>query len=349
MPPELPATQGKLVAWVEKTCRAGPVERYELRHEVVGRGESRVGSVDVQGQEARSPAELAAELLELAQEDAEGFSGPVQIYWCYCFRPGATRFDVRKPFRVYAERDGEERLDAAVGGSLLSTPEGITEAALEFAATFARIAVDASLALKRENTKDSQRMQARVEHLEDQRDEVSKAMSELARAHSEIQVNVLRAKREDRQHEWAFHQLNLVAPVVMAKLLPGVSGAAGQGPKDPDALEQFFLGLSTMQKRQLLRVFSAPEQVMVLQHLLESIEAGKPPAFADEILRRLSTMVSMDQIERANELLREDQRELFAKVILPYFAERDAELARSLSEERKQTNGAAGARKESAS
>jgi hypothetical protein len=303
-----------LLAWVRRTMLKGSIARYEVKHLISGTGSSHVGTAEMST--GPSPEEVTREIQSYLYDDAEGLGGP-QLYAVLCFRTGETRYFARRHVKLFSGND-EDSLDYQ-GVSEPSNPAGLLAQTQRHNEVLMRISVDAVTALRNFNTKDLDRYMQRTQRLEDQRDEVSQKLHQLAMAENDHSLKVIQAKREDRQHELMHGVIELAMPALLAKALPGGVGAP---PRGGDLLQNFVLGISPLQMQKIIPHLN-PAQLMGIQSLQEAYSKGKAPSFGDVIVQRFLDSLEPGQTEALDQILRPDQIEELVKITAMYWQERE--------------------------
>jgi hypothetical protein len=302
-----------LLEFVHRMSVRGVVARYEVRHIVIGSGENRVGSVDVEpGQE---PEEIAENVQHMMHDDADSFGGE-QLYTVLCYRAGEPKYFMRRQVRLWGQ--GSEDRDGIIATSEPPNAQGLLAQTQRHVEVVMRIGVEAMLGLRKENTREIERSQRRVEHLEDQRDAVAKMMSELQAGKTKQEIELVRAQREDRQHELTYKMLDLAVPAMMGKLLPQGAGAP---PRDSDKLREFLLGISPLQMQKIVQWLN-PAQVMALDGLITAYKKGQAPSFGDTIVERFLDSLQGEQVAALERELREDQVNMLAEISKSYWEAR---------------------------
>lgn len=315
---ELKATQAPpaLLSFLRRVMATHPVERFEVRHCLATGGTAIIG--EVRHEATLDDPELSLETLGcdltlMIENDCEALPG-MQLYVVSAYKPGMTRPCMRQNLRF---RGGDEEEDM-FGPTEAANLPGLLAQSQRHSEVLMRIGVDAMMALKRENTRELERLTRRAEHLEDQRDNIFTTMAELANAKTEREIKLVQAKREDRQHELMFSTLNMMVPALAAKLLPG---GVGNAPRGGDLLRDFILDISPLQMQKIMQILN-PAQIASVQALHAAYQKGEVPSFGDEIVARFLDSLGPSQAEAFDKILRPDQTEKLQEIAKQYFEAR---------------------------
>lgn len=311
----VPGPTADLADFVQRQCTTGPVSHFELRHVQSAGAESKVGTVRVEA--GQSPDSLARAIDAILRSDAAGWGGR-QVYVVMSFRPGERQLDMRKLVAIEATHEAD-----APGVTDGPTERGVLAASMRHAEVANRLFLDAAVELKRKNERELERAVRRIEQLEAREDENNRMWVEMIREREQSQLDLLRAKREDRRDELVAKMVTdavgLMGPAFLAKMLPAGT-YTGPPPRAMTHLQAFVLGLSTLQKKQIMRLL-APHQIAALEPIIAAIESDKPVAFGDHTMKAFAESLSMPQFDAIREVLRPEQVEQLERALLPYVAE----------------------------
>lgn len=316
----------EILAFVRRMTLAGSVERYDVKHAIAGSGTQHVGTVPAEF--GASDDDIARRVQDVLYEDAEGLTGP-QVYTILCFQIGKTAYFMRRHVKLFSPGTEGEYYE----GPVMSEPsnvQGLLAQSQRHVEVLMRLGVDALMGLRRENTRDHERALRRVEHLEDQRDVVAQRMHEVSMAQNEQDLRILKAKREDRQDALIGDMINLMAPAMIGKLLPG--GSVGAPPRNEDLLRDFILDISPKQMQQILPHLN-PAQVAAMNSLIEAFKAGKTPSFGDVTTERFLESLQPSQTEALDAILRPEQIEQLQKIAASYWEAREKQKGAASSSE----------------
>jgi hypothetical protein len=222
-------------------------------------------------------AALAEEIRAKMNNEGRQLRGPT-LFALFSFRAGCSDIHVD---RMLQRIDG-----SAGGGSALfgeteaSDARGIVSMMMRHTEASARIALGQTLEIVEHYKSISKERGERVAALEEKQTDNFKLFEQLLSLQHERDLDALREKRRDKQHEFLREKISLIAPVILSKIV-SAGMAQGQGTlMGEELLRQFLKSLSADQAQAIVAALG-PDQVVTMVELYERYrerEEGGPRA-----------------------------------------------------------------------
>jgi hypothetical protein len=240
-----------LAHWLERQVADGAT-RLVLRQKSEEGGEQLVR--DFSTGEAASPAILAEGIYRRANEDGRHFRGR-SLYGVFSYRD-----------RDYLDRfffvvQGDE--DHSSFGSRDANLTGVTSQLMRHNEANARLAIGQTLDVIGHYKALLAAREKRIEELEAKYFKVTELYERLTSMQHERDLEVMRIQQQDKRQDFLKEKLDMLAPVIVAKMVPGASkgGALGE-----ELIRQFLKSLSPKQMEAIVGSLS-PEQAAVINEV----------------------------------------------------------------------------------
>jgi hypothetical protein len=307
-------------AWIARLLGEGPIAYIDVSRVLPSGEEERAGSLSGSGGQDASGAigagDYAANLARLMQDEADNFGGP-QHFMCYAFRdPNDTRFSLfagkyqrRARFTFQGHGTPEPPTRDQVNEKIEQVFLGVS---LHHTQKMSEITIAALSRMRDVDDREKNRQARRIEFLEEREDRRQKILIEMQEQGRQKEIELLKAKREDRMHEGVYKMLSMAAPAMMSKILPaGSTGPALQGSK----LQEFFEELSPGQIKKIIATAGFNEgQLLAFQALHEQFSKGETPALGTPLVKELISQLTSEQTLAIEAVLRPEQVKLLGEI-----------------------------------
>jgi hypothetical protein len=207
---------------------------------------------------------LAEEINGRICEEARVLRGPT-VYLLFGFKPGSYDYFDRKIIRM--EGIGASP-DTLLGETEQPDPRGIVSQMMRHNEASVRISLGQTLAIVEHYKGILGERDARIAALEEKLAQIGELQHELVSMQHEHNLDMVREKRVERKHAFVRDKLDMLAPVLMSKVL-GTGTPKGQGSIFGEELLRQFL--KSLQPKQYAAITNAlnPEQVVTLHTIYE--------------------------------------------------------------------------------
>jgi hypothetical protein len=239
---------GHLAQWVERQIADGAT-RLILRQKSEA-GEQLVREFPTLGE---SPNPLADAVYRKAEDDGRHFRGR-SVYGVFAFR------DRDYVDRLFFTIDGDE--DQAYFGQREANLSGVTTQLMRHNEANARLAIGQTLDVISHYKALLAAREKRIEELESKYWKVVELYERLTSMQHERELEVKRLEQADKRQEFLREKLDMLAPVLMSKIVPGANkGALGE-----ELIRQLLKSLSPEQMQTIVGALS-PEQAAVINEV----------------------------------------------------------------------------------
>ena len=241
---------GGLAQWVERQLADGAT-RFVLRQKSDDGGDQLVREFAATEGSANAVADL---LFKRAHDDGRHFRGR-SLYGCFSYRE--REYLDRYFFAV--EGDQEQ-----VGfGQREANLSGVTAQLMRHNEASARLAIGQTLDVISHYKALLTAREKRIEELETKYWKVAELYERLTSMQHERELEVMRIQQSDKRQDFLREKLDMLAPVIMSKIVPGASkgGALGE-----ELVRQFLKSLSPQQMQAIVGALS-PEQAAVINEV----------------------------------------------------------------------------------
>jgi hypothetical protein len=246
------AELGELAKWVDEQIANGAT-RLVLRHKNEdGGGDQLVREFPVL--DAGGPARIADLIRSRAHEEGRHFRGK-SLYGVFAYR----------------DRDYIDRFFFSVEGEMEGSPFGLRDATLSGVTSQlmrhneanARLAIGQTLDVIGHYKALLAAREKRIEELEEKYFKVVELYERLTSMQHERDLETLRIQQQDKRNDFLREKLDMLAPVLMSKIVPGASkgGALGE-----ELIRQFLKSLTPAQMQSIVGALS-PEQAAVINEV----------------------------------------------------------------------------------
>ena len=240
-----------LAQWLERQL-ADSATRLVLRQKSEEGGEQLVRDFPAGG--APSPAALAEAIYRRAHEDGRHFRGR-SLYGVFSYRD-----------RDYLDRfffvvQGDE--DHSSFGSRDANLTGVTSQLMRHNEANARLAIGQTLDVIGHYKALLAAREKRIEELEAKYFKVTELYERLTSMQHERDLEVMRIQQQDKRQDFLKEKLDMLAPVIVAKMVPGASKGSALG---EELIRQFLKSLSPKQMESIVGSLS-PEQAAVINEV----------------------------------------------------------------------------------
>ena len=242
----------ELADWLERQLTEGAT-RLALRHKSEdGGGEALVREFSMN--EGGTVPGLADLVYRRAQDDGRHFRGR-SIYGIFAFRENEY-LD-----RFFMAVEGAE--DPAYFGLRDASLSGVTQQLMRHNEANARLAIGQTLDVISHYRNLLAAREKRIEELEAKYWKVADLYEQLTSMQHQRELEVMRMQQADKRQEFLKDKLDMLAPVLMSKVMPGASrsGALGE-----ELVRQFLKSLSPKQMEAIVGALS-PEQAAVINEV----------------------------------------------------------------------------------
>ena len=240
-----------LAQWLEKQLEDG-VSCIVLRQKSDEGSETLVREFGVE--EAPGATALANLIHARAAEDGRHFRGR-SLYGAFAFRDG------KYADRFFFVIEGEE--DHAHFGARDANLSGVTTQLMRHNEANARLAIGQTLDVISHYRSLLAAREKRIEELETKYWKVAELYERLTSMQHERELEVLRMKQSDKRQDFLRDKLDMLAPVLVSKVMPG---AAKGGALGEELIRQFLKSLSPKQMESIVGALS-PEQAAVINEV----------------------------------------------------------------------------------
>ncbi|MGH7280622.1 MAG: hypothetical protein ACRELY_03795 [Polyangiaceae bacterium] len=238
--------------WLERQLADGAT-RLALRHKSEdGGGEALVREFSMN--DAGTMPALAELVYRRAQDDGRHFRGR-SIYGIFSFR------DHEYIDRFFLAVEGAE--DPAYFGSRDASLSGVTQQLMRHNEANARLAIGQTLDVISHYKNILAAREKRIEELETKYWKVAELYEHLTSMQHERDLEIMRMQQADRRQDFLKEKLDMLAPVLMSKVIPG---AAKGGALGEELVRQFLKSLSAKQMEAIVGALS-PEQAAVINEV----------------------------------------------------------------------------------
>ncbi|HEX7664376.1 MAG TPA: hypothetical protein VF407_07700 [Polyangiaceae bacterium] len=241
----------ELAEWLERQLSGG-VTRLALRHKSEDGGETLVREFSMN--DGGSIPGLADMVSRRAHDDGRHFRGR-SLYGVFAFN------DHEYVDRFFIAVEGAE--DMAYFGSREANLSGVTQQLMRHNEANARLAIGQTLDVINHYRSLLQQREKRIEELEAKYWKVGELYEHLTSMQHERQLDVMRMQQADKRQEFLKEKLDMLAPVLMSKVMPGASKGAALG---EELVRQFLKSLTPEQMGAILGALS-PEQAAVINEV----------------------------------------------------------------------------------
>lgn len=243
---------GELAKWVDEQITLGAT-RLVLRHKSEEGGPDQLVR-DFPILDAGGPARLADIIRSRAHEEGRHFRGK-SLYGVFAYRE--RDYLDRYFFTVEGEMEA---------GSFLqrdATLSGVTTQLMRHNEANARLAIGQTLDVIGHYKSLLVAREKRIEELEAQHFKVVELYERLASMQHERDLETLRVQQTEKRNDFLREKLDMIAPVLMSKIVPGASkgGALGE-----ELIRQFLKSLTPEQMQGIVGAL-APEQAAVINEI----------------------------------------------------------------------------------
>ena len=240
---------GALAQWVERQMTDGAT-RLHLRQKGPDGGEQLVREIPLANE---SPSALADMIQRRAQDEGRHFRGR-SVYAVLAFREN-DYLD-----RYFFDVEGAEPV--AFGTQNDATLSGVTSQLMRHNEANARLAIGQTLDVISHYKVLLIAREKRIEELEAKYWKVVELYERLTSLQHERELEVKRLEQSDKRQDFLREKLDMLAPVIMAKIVPGANkGALGE-----ELVRQFLKSLSPEQMQNIVGALS-PEQAAVINEV----------------------------------------------------------------------------------
>ena len=247
-----PPTHVDLAQWLERQLEDG-VTCVVLRQKAQNGAENLVREFAIE--ENGGGATLLANTIHArAADDGRHFPGK-SLYGVFAFR-GGTYVD-----RLFFSVEGEE--DEQRFGMRDANLSGVTTQLMRHNEANARLAIGQTLDVITHYRSLLAAREKRIEELETKYWKVAELYERLTSMQHDRDLEVLRLQQSDKRQEFLRDKLDMITPVLMSKVMPGVAkgGALGE-----ELIRQFLKSLSPQQMEAIVGSLS-PEQAAVINEV----------------------------------------------------------------------------------
>jgi hypothetical protein len=239
-----------LTQWLERQVAEG-ASRIVLRQKSEEGAEQLVSefAVNLQG---GSPRGLAETLLRRANDDGRHFRGR-SLYGVFAYR---DRDYLDRFFFVV------EGIEQSTFGTRDANLSGVTSQLMRHNEASARLAIGQTLDVIGHYKALLAAREKRIEELETKYWKVTELYERLTSMQHERDLEVMRIQQADKKNEFLREKLDMIAPVVMSKVMPG----AAKGVLGEELVRQFLKSLSPQQMESIVGSLK-PEQAAVINEI----------------------------------------------------------------------------------
>lgn len=207
---------------------------------------------------------LAEEIRVKASDEGRQLRGPT-LYGVFAYRPGASSHHDRKLFRVEGMGAGA---DSLLGETESADPRGMVSQMMRHTEASARIALGQTLEIVEHYKGILRQRDARIAELEEKHSKVIELYEQLTSMQHQRDLEIIREKRNDKKHDFVREKLDMLAPVVMSKML-GRGTSKGDGSMfGEDMLRGFLASLKPEQMNAIMGALN-PEQVVTMAEIYQ--------------------------------------------------------------------------------
>ncbi|HEX7666009.1 MAG TPA: hypothetical protein VF407_15890, partial [Polyangiaceae bacterium] len=220
----------ELTEWLERQLSAG-VTRIALRHKSEdGGGETLVREFSMN--DGGSIPGLADIINKRAQDDGRHFRGR-SIYGVFAFA------EHEYVDRFFIAVDGAE--DMSHFGTREANLSGVTQQLMRHNEANARLAIGQTLDVINHYRSLLQQREKRIEELEAKYWKVAELYERLTSMQHDRDLEVMRMQQSDKRQDFLKEKLDMIAPVLMSRVMPGASKGAALG---EELVRQFLKSLT---------------------------------------------------------------------------------------------------------
>lgn len=276
---QMASVDKKFASWIQAELIKNrpidkPLKRFVLRTAAPGSKGMEIQSFDLdEGIMIDDAAQFAEQVLQRAQDDADG-NGPVlQRYCIYAFVKGANTPSGRFIFRLKGEADLD--LDDE-SGEEAPTSKGLLSQLMRHNEVMTRLATQSATALTNVMVRQMEATNRTNEHLLEERTKMFRSLEEAKSDEHGRNMELLLTEGESNRKDQMFQKLMGLVPLVMNKML-----GAKLLPDKNDPLMMLlepFIGSMTSEQFQAIQQTLNPEQTMMFVELLQAFQKKKEQA-----------------------------------------------------------------------
>lgn len=211
---------------------------------------------------------LAKEITKRMLDEARVLRGP-SMYLLFSFKPDTSSYFDRRICRV--EGIGASA-DTLLGDTEQADPRGIVSQMMRHNEASAKISLGQTLAIVEHYKQILRERDARIATLEERHTQVIELQERLMSMQHARDVDLIREKRSDKKQAFVRDKLDMLAPVILSKVLDAGT-PKGQGTMFGEELLRQFL--KSLGPEQMFAITNAlgPEQVVTLHEIFERYSA----------------------------------------------------------------------------
>jgi len=246
------AELGELAKWVDEQIALG-VTRLVLRHKSEESGSDQLVR-EFPILDAGGPAHIADAIRSRAHDEGRHFRGK-SLYGVFAYR------DRDYVDRYFFTVEGE--MEVSNLGLRDATLSGVTSQLMRHNEASARLAIGQTLDVISHYKALLTAREKRIEELEEKYFKVVELYERLTSMQHERELETIRMQQNEKRNEFLREKLDMIAPVLMSKIVPGASkgGALGE-----ELIRQFLKSLTPEQMQNIVGSL-APEQAAVINEI----------------------------------------------------------------------------------
>jgi hypothetical protein len=209
--------------------------------------------------------DIADQIEACAHEDGRHFRGPT-VYGVFAYREAGKAAVARTLLRI----EGQGAAEAFMGETETADARGITSQLMRHNEVAARMALGTTADIIEYYRRALDARDRRIDELESRHFKTLELYEDLQSMRHEREIDVIREHRADQRTQFLKEKLDMLAPVLMNKLLgKGASGGAGAPALGEELMRQFLKSLTPQQIEALMGMLR-PEQAAVIGEVYEA-------------------------------------------------------------------------------
>lgn len=253
-------------------------EYVELEHLDLNDRSSVMERYDIVTCDTHEALAISAKARAQAGTDAEIRGGTVQRYCLRAYWPAGTRHPTHHLFTIDAASVGRAADAGFVAPSEPATVAGLLKQMMRHNEVMLDMATRQTRNLMADSDKREARLQARIEHLEENRMRVLELQEAMVSAKAERDLEVTRAEGAEKRRDAALAEFKPFVPILRAKMLEWVTGQkAGQGTSAADEMLRSIFTASTQDElRAMMSALPVDKQPLLLECYRSVMNVPKP-------------------------------------------------------------------------
>jgi hypothetical protein len=209
--------------------------------------------------------DIADQIEACAHEDGRHFRGPT-VYGVFAYREAGKPAVARTLLRI----EGQGAAEAFMGETETADARGITSQLMRHNEVAARMALGTTADIIEYYRRALDARDRRIDELEARHFKTLELYEDLQSMRHEREIDVLREHRADQRTQFLKEKLDMLAPVLMNKLLgKGAGGGSGAPALGEELMRQFLKSLTPQQIEALMGMLR-PEQAAVIGEVYEA-------------------------------------------------------------------------------